>query len=126
MNTQKKAMLKALKANLGIVSKSCEAVGISRGAHYLWMNNDPEYKEAVEEIDESVIDFAESKLHELIDGPMKEVLTDEGIQQVKDSPVPSAVIFYLKTKGKKRGYIERTEISGADGGPIQIIIPQGV
>jgi len=30
-----------------------------------------------------------------------------------------AVEFYLKNKGKARGYAERTEITGADGEPIQ-------
>lgn len=32
-----------------------------------------------------------------------------------------AIAFYLRTKGKSRGYIERKEISGIDGGPIHSI-----
>ena len=32
---------------------------------------------------------------------------------------PWAIQFYLKTQAKDRGYTERTEISGPDGGPIE-------
>jgi len=122
---RKKAMIAALEKTLGNVSEACKHVDVHRATHYDWYNDDPEYKAAVDSIADMALDFVEGKLFQMIDGPTKEVMTDEGIQQIKDSPVPSAVIFYLKTKGKKRGYIERTEVSGADGGPIQIVIPQG-
>jgi hypothetical protein len=38
--------------------------------------------------------------------------------QIKEGNVTS-IIFYLKTKGRRRGYVERQEISGPDGGPVQ-------
>jgi hypothetical protein len=100
-NTKKRAFLEALEANLGIVTKAAAAVGLSREIHYYWIKNDPEYKQAVEELDGTVLDFAEGQLHSLI----KEGDT-------------AATIFFLKTKGKKRGYIERQEITGADNQPI--------
>ena len=32
----------------------------------------------------------------------------------------TAMIFFLKTQGKKRGYVERSEITGADGKEVVI------
>jgi len=86
-------MIDALTKCLGIVTKACEVVGISRQTHYNWYNNDPEYKSAVDDIGDIALDFAESMLH----------------QQIKEKDT-TAIIFYLKTKGKKRGYIERSEL----------------
>ena len=122
----KKAMLAALEKNLGIVSQAAQECGINRTVHYTWYNDDPDYRAAVDSVGDIALDFVEGKLFELINGPMREVLTEEGIQQLKDAPTPSAVIFYLKTRGKKRGYIERQEITGADNEPIKIIIPPSV
>lgn len=90
----KKAMLEALEKSLGVVTSACKSVGIGRTTHYLWMDNDPEYRKAVNDLENVAIDFAESQLH----------------QQIKGGN-PTATIFYLKTKGKKRGYVERQEIA---------------
>jgi hypothetical protein len=98
---KKKAMIDALVKTLGIVTLACKEVGIARQTHYAWYKEDDEYKTAVEDVLDVALDFAESKLHKQID---KEDTT--------------ATIFYLKTKGKKRGYIERSEITGADGSPV--------
>jgi len=113
----KKLMLEALKSNLGIVSKSCEAVEISRDTHYRWLKEDKEYCEAVSELNERSIDFAEGQLFNLMAGAKKQVVTNTGrVVEIKDAPNATAIIFYLKTKGKHRGYIERieTELSVAE------------
>lgn len=95
---QKKAMIDALEASLGIVTQACKEVGIARSTHYEWYDKDPEYKTAVDAVADLTLDFAESQLH-------KRIKADD----------TTATIFYLKTKGKKRGYIERqeTELSGS-------------
>jgi len=107
--TRKKALLEALEKSLGIVTSACKSVGINRSTHYEWYKTDQEYKDAVDSIADITLDFAESQLH----------------QQIKNGEV-SSTIFFLKTKGKKRGYIERQEITGADGNPFQIVIPKEV
>lgn len=100
-DTRKEAMLQALEKSLGVVTTAARVVGIERTTHYNWMNTDEEYKEAVISIEDVALDFAESKLHSMINN--------------EDT---AATIFYLKTKGKKRGYIERQEFTGSEGAPI--------
>lgn len=90
---QKKAMIEALEKSLGIVTTACKQVGIHRSTHYEWYKTDDKYKQEVDDISDVTLDFAESQLHKQI---------NEGNT--------SATIFFLKTKGKKRGYIEKNEI----------------
>ena len=99
----KKAMLDALEKSLGVVTSACKSVGVGRTTHYLWMDTDPEYKAAVEELSGVAIDFAESQLH----------------KQIKEGN-STATIFFLKTKGKKRGYVERQEVDVSSGKLFQI------
>lgn len=104
-------MIEALEKSLGVVTTACKTVGIARQTHYEWMREDADYKKAVDDVADIAIDFAESQLH----------------KQIQSGEV-SSTIFYLKTKGKKRGYIERQEITGTDGKdliPINIILPPG-
>lgn len=82
--------LEALAAASGIVLTACEAVNISRSTFYRWMKTDGEFAERVDEILEEQIDFVEGKL----------------LKSIKEGDT-TAIIFYLKTKGKKRGYSEK-------------------
>lgn len=115
-------MLEALKKSLGVVKTACEGVGISRQSHYRWLEEDPEYKEAVSDIGEDAIDFVESKLFEKIEGiSIAQGSDDDGKPKVyTQPPSDTAIIFYLKTKGKKRGYIERTEFAGVPDQPLSM------
>ena len=58
--TLKKAMLAALEKTLNIVTQACKVAGIDRSTHYAWMREDPEYAKAVRDLDDMVLDFAES------------------------------------------------------------------
>jgi hypothetical protein len=90
---KKGQMLEALEKSLGIVTTATKTAGISRETHYRWMKEDPEYKEKVDSIGDIALDFAESQLH----------------KQIREGN-STATIFFLKTKGKNRGYIERQEV----------------
>lgn len=107
----KKALLEALEAYHGIISDACRKVGISRQTYYDWLKSDPDLKLAAEEIGETAIDFVEGKLFEKINGVTVKVngTKDEDEITYQQAPSDTAIIFYLKTKAKKRGYIERTE-----------------
>ena len=80
------------------ISATCNALGISRQTYYNWLKNDEDLKIEIEDSKEAVLDNVESKL----------------LSAINDGNI-TAIIFYLKTKGKHRGYIERNEITGADG-----------
>lgn len=95
---KKQEMLDALEKALGVVTTASKICGVPRMTHYHWMRTDEEYKRAVEDIADVTLDFAESQLH----------------KQIQDGNT-TATIFYLKTKGKKRDYVERTEIKHEAG-----------
>ena len=90
---RKKAMIAALEASLGIVTKACESVGMVRNTHYDWMRDDPEYKQAVESVQDMAIDYAESALFNQI-----------------GSGNATSTIFFLKCRGRDRGYVDKQEI----------------
>lgn len=118
----KKAILEALETYHGIVTDSCASIGLARSTFYDWLKTDPEFKAAVDEIQDTALDFVESKLFQKINGVSVQTYNSKGEPEVYEQP-PSdtAIIFYLKTRGKKRGYIERNEITGADGNPLAVV-----
>ena len=102
----KKRALEALEKSLGVVTTACKLAEIGRTQFYAWLKDDDEFAREVEEIASVALDFAESQL----------------FSQIKGGNT-AATIFYLKTKGKARGFIERQELDHtSDGEPISINI----
>lgn len=91
---KKKDVLKALKAELGLVSPACEKSGVSRSSFYSYVRKDAKFAAAVEDISNVTLDFVENKL----------------FKQIKEGSV-AAICFYLKCKGKGRGYIEQQNVN---------------
>ena len=95
---KKKMFLEVFKDNAGNISQTCEAVGINRRTFYHWIDKDEKFREVVKEVEEGLIDFVESKL----------------MMNIKEGKETS-MIFFLKTKGKHRGYVEKTEVEHSGG-----------
>ena len=105
MAKDRSKFLEVYASKMGNVSKACKAANISRQTFYDWMK-DSDFAGQVDEVREGLLDFAEHQL----------------LSNIRDGKT-AEILFYLKTKGKKRGYIERSELdltSGED--PIKINI----
>lgn len=100
ITAKQKKFLETFKDNLGVVSQSCEEFGISRQTFYDWKKDNQTFAAATSDISEVALDFVEN-------------MAFERIKEKSDT----MIIFYLKTKGKSRGYIEKQEIE--HGGTIQ-------
>jgi hypothetical protein len=85
INTIKKEFPEILFMAAGFRKAACEKAGISRTSFYNWYNDDPEFRKAIDEVDQSLIDMAESQL--LIN-----------IKKGKET----SLIFFLKNKAPHR------------------------
>lgn len=86
----KPKFLKNLETAGGIVYVALKSTGVSRSVYDRWRKSDPDFAESVQNVQEDQVDFVESAL-------MKKVREGD----------TSSIIFYLKTKGKKRGWTEK-------------------
>ena len=103
----------ALRATGGIMSRAARKLKDETGlGHYnksdmirSYIDRYPELQEVMQDIESRTLDLAESKLIR--------AMRDE-----KRRDHLRAVCFYLKHKGKVRGYVGRSEVTGADGVPL--------
>jgi len=95
----KEALVEALEQSLGVITTACLKVGVSRDTFYRYMRTDEGFALRVKELENVALDFAESQL----------------FKNIKDGKEAS-VIFFLKTKGRGRGYIEKSNVDLTSNG----------
>lgn len=100
------AAIRDLHGNLSAVAKQ---LGVCRQTLYVFIDRHPSVQAVVAESRETMLDNAESALY-------RAVLGGEAW----------AVCFFLKCQGKSRGYVERQEVTGADGGALALRITEEI
>ncbi len=97
----------AIRKSAGNVTAAARGLGVGRTALHARIAKSPELQRILQEERESLVDMAESALRaEVLDRNM------------------TAVIWTLKAspEAKRRGWGERTEVTGKDGAPLTIAI----
>ena len=84
---------KAIKGSAGLYTQIAKKLGCEWHTAKTYVNMHEETKEMFDNEEQKILDLAENKL----------------IENINDND-NTAIIFYLKTKGKQRGYIEKQEI----------------
>ena len=98
-------MANAIREARGFVTVAAEKLGCHRATVQRYINDYATVQDALTDAREKRHDFVENKL----------------MTAIQDGNI-TAIIFYLKTQCKDRGYIERnhTEVSGPQGRPIEV------
>jgi hypothetical protein len=100
-------VIDALAETAGIQRIAAQRLGCDRNTVTAYIQRFPEIREALTRIQEGTLDLAEATL----------------IQAIRGGHV-GATIYYLKTKGKRRGYTEKieAELSIPNGGTVQVTV----
>ena len=99
----KEQMLMAIEDSYGIVSQVADRLGCAWHTAEKYINRWEETRQAFDDENERALDFSERQM----------------LKQIRDGDGPM-IRFHLMTKGKKRGYVQRTEMTGEGGEEISI------
>jgi len=92
----KEKLIKSMTKHYGNVTNACADAGLSRQTFYIYYNSDDQFKKEIDELEHHTLDFVENQLFKLI---------EEGSEK--------SIHFYLKYRGKKRGYNDSLDITSA-------------
>lgn len=90
-------VIQALQFSRGMIAAAARTLGCVRETVYEYMKRYPEIGQALKEAEELQLDTTELKLFQAI-----------------DQGQAWSICFYLKTKGRHRGYVEKHEVAPSD------------
>ncbi len=90
------------------ITIAAEKAGVSRRTVYAERDRNPEFREAMEDIREKAIDIAENAL----------------LKAIEEGNV-TAIIFFLKTQAKHRGYTEMDFNAQSNNVRVEFVLPRG-
>jgi hypothetical protein len=108
MKAKLKDISEALRKYHGVITPAAQALGISYNTLYKRVQRSKKLQEVIEMATEGMVDIAENKL-------MTKIVEGDN----------TMIIFYLKCKGKKRGYVEKQELDArVTSGALKVIIEE--
>ena len=93
----------------GNISNVARELGITRQAVYSALKRWPDLRVVLEDVRETLLDELEDRL----------------MQRARSGDL-RAITFFLRTQGKERGWTERSELTGAELGPLTYFIERTV
>lgn len=91
----------------GIIAAAARLMGTDRNTIRRYIDNHEIVKVAYDQANEVVMDEAEGRLISLL-------------RDAEHKDHFQALRFYLRTKARTRGYVERQEIAGVEGQPVTV------
>lgn len=93
MEREKELFIEIYRQKMGIMTAACNAANVGRSTIFRWRKEDEEFDKALQAVHEERLDFAESAL----------------LRKIQSGDTAS-ILFYLKTQGRERGYVERQSV----------------
>lgn len=98
-------VLQAIQGSGAVMSTIAKRLGVAWYTAKRYVNKWETTRQAFDDEEQKILDLAESAIYQSIQ--------NGNTQDAK---------WLLSTKGKNRGFTERQEITGADGGPVNAVV----
>jgi len=102
---RKERMLDCVTRHWPSITNACAEAKLSRETYYQYLRTDKNFARAVRDLDEGLIDKAESVIGKHL--------------EKEDAKV---AMWFLEHRAKSRGYGDKLEVTGPNEGPLEIVI----